>query len=88
MKQFLKHILKDKTGTYSMREVVIAISMLLVVISWLTQLIFHIATPEYMFYSIVSLIATGCFGYSIEKKPTDTTNTSNAAATNDTIKFD
>ncbi len=71
MLNYLKNILKDKTGAYSLREIVIAISMLLVIISWLTQLVFHIATPEYMFYSIVSLIATGCFGYSIEKKPTE-----------------
>jgi hypothetical protein len=77
MKDFFKHILKDKTGAYSLRELVIAISMLLVVISWLTQLIFNIATPEYMFYSIVSMIATGCFGYSIEKKPNDITNDTN-----------
>lgn len=72
MTNYLKHILKDKTGAYSLREIVIAISMLLVIISWLTQLLFNITTPEYMFYSIVSLIATGCFGYSIEKKPSDT----------------
>lgn len=72
MTDYWKNILKDKTGAYSLREIVIAISMLLVMISWLTQLVFNIATPEYMFYSIVSLIATGCFGYSIEKKTTDT----------------
>lgn len=71
MKTYIQNILKDKTGAYSLREIVIAISMLLVVISWLSQLIFKVATPEYMFYSIVSLIATGCFGYSIEKKPND-----------------
>ena len=74
MLNFLKNILKDKTGSYSLRELVIAIAMLLVVISWITQLLFHIATPEYMFYSIVSLIATGCFGYSIEKKPSENSN--------------
>lgn len=68
MIQFLKQILKDKTENYSLRELVIAISMALVVISWITQLVFNISTPEYMFYSIVSLIAAGCFGYSIEKK--------------------
>jgi hypothetical protein len=60
--------LKDKTENYSLRELVIAISMALVVISWFTQLIFNISVPEYMFYSIVSLIAAGCFGYSIERK--------------------
>lgn len=69
MRDFLKHILKDKTGNYSLREFIIAISMVLVIISWLCQLIFQVATPEYMFYSVVSLIAAGCFGYSIEKKP-------------------
>lgn len=69
MMQFLRQILKDKTENYSLRELVIAISMALVVISWITQLVFNISTPEYMFYSIVSLIAAGCFGYSIERKP-------------------
>lgn len=68
MSNFLKNILKDKTGSYSLRELVIAISMALVVLSWIAQLVFDITTPEYMFYSIVSLIAAGCFGYSIEKK--------------------
>ncbi len=68
MSNFLKNILKDKTGNYSLREMVIAISMALVVLSWIAQLLFEITTPEYMFYSIVSLIAAGCFGYSIEKK--------------------
>ena len=68
MSDFLKDLLKDKTNGYSLREVIIAISMLLVVASWIAQLVFNISTPEYMFYSIVSLIAAGCFGYSIEKK--------------------
>jgi len=72
MTEFLKNILKDKTGNYSLRELAIAISMLLVIASWVAQLVFNISTPEYMFYSIVSLIATGCFGYSIERKPTNT----------------
>jgi TctA family transporter len=69
MNDFLKELLKDKTDAYSLREVIIAICMLLVIASWVAQLVFKIATPEYMFYSIISLIATGCFGYSIEKKP-------------------
>jgi hypothetical protein len=66
---FLKDLLRDKLGSFSLRELVIAISMLLVVSSWVAQLVFNIPTPEYMFYSVVSLIAAGCFGYSIEKKP-------------------
>lgn len=68
MSNFLKHLLKDKTGNYSLREMIIAISMVLIITSWVAQLVFNITTPEYMFYSIVSLIAAGCFGYSIEKK--------------------
>lgn len=69
MSNFLKELLKDKTNGYSLREVIIAICMLLVIASWVAQLVFNITTPEYMFYSIVSLIAAGCFGYSIERKP-------------------
>ena len=69
MNDFLKELLKDKPDAYSLREVIIAICMLLVIASWVAQLVFKISTPEYMFYSIISLIATGCFGYSIERKP-------------------
>ncbi|MBX3164681.1 MAG: hypothetical protein KF900_09375 [Bacteroidetes bacterium] len=54
-----------------MRELIIAICMLLVIASWIAQLLFNVTTPEYMFYSIVSLIAAGCFGYSIERRPTN-----------------
>jgi hypothetical protein len=68
MLNFLKTLLKDKTDNYSLREVVIAICMLLIISSWVAQLALKVATPEFMFYSIVSLVATGCFGYSIEKK--------------------
>lgn len=64
---YLKELLKDKTKNYSLREFVIAICMLLIVSSWFAQLLFNVSTPEYMIYSIVSLIAAGCFGYSIEK---------------------
>ena len=71
MTNFLKDLLKDKADGYSLREVIIAISMILIISSWIAQLVFNITTPEYMFYSIVSLIAAGCFGYSIEKKSTN-----------------
>lgn len=65
--KYLKELLKDKTHNYSLREFVIVICILLIVTSWFAQLLFGLQTPEYMFYSIVSLIAAGCFGYSIEK---------------------
>ena len=71
---FLKELLKDKTNGYSLREVIIALCMLLVIASWVAQLLFNVATPEYMFYSIVSLIAAGCFGYSIERRPNNNNN--------------
>ena len=64
---YLKELLKDKTNNYSLREFVIAICVILIVSSWFAQLLFSVSTPEYMFYSIVSLIAAGCFGYSIER---------------------
>lgn len=64
----MNEFLKDKTGNYSLRELVIAISMVLIVASWIAQLVFAISTPEYMFYAIVSLVAAGCFGYSLERK--------------------
>ena len=70
MKELFKDLLRDKAGRYSLREVVIALCLLLILSSWVAQLVFGISTPEYMFYSIVSLIAAGCFGYSIEKKTT------------------
>lgn len=69
MSNYFKNLLRDKTNNYSLRELVIAISMVLVIASFVAQLVFNVSTPEFMFYSIVSLIATGCFGYSIEKKP-------------------
>lgn len=63
----MKKLLKDKHDNYSMRELVIALAMLLIVASWIANLAFGVATPEHMFYALVSLIATGCFGYSIER---------------------
>lgn len=67
--KYLKELLKDKTHNYSLREFVIALCMILIVVSWFAQILFNKSTPEFMFYSIVSLVAAGCFGYSIERKP-------------------
>lgn len=64
---YLQQLLKDKSNNYSLRELVIAICLLLVILSWIAEIFFGLDTPEYMFYAIISLIATGCFGYSIEK---------------------
>jgi hypothetical protein len=68
MKQFLKEILRDKNGAFSLRECLIAILIIIILVSWIAQQFFSKAVPEFMFYSFISLIAAGCFGYSIEKK--------------------
>ena len=68
MKQFLKEILRDKNGAFSLRECLIAILIVIILVSWIAQQFFSKAVPEFMFYSFISLIAAGCFGYSIEKK--------------------
>ena len=68
MTTFLKTLLKDKHHSYSLRELAIAICMLLLISSWVAELCFGVHTPEHMIYALVSLIAAGCFGYSIEKQ--------------------
>jgi len=68
MKNFIKELLKDKDGGYSLREVTIAILVVAVLISWIAKQFYSKDIPEFMFYSFVSLIGAGCFGYSIEKK--------------------
>lgn len=68
MKTFLKELLKDKNGSFSIRELAIAIFILVTIISWVGKQFYGRDVPESMFYSFVSLIAAGCFGYSLEKK--------------------
>jgi hypothetical protein len=69
MKQFIKQVLQDKTGSYSMRELVIAILLAAILISWIAAQFYGKTVPEFMFFSFTSLIAAGCFGYTLEKKP-------------------
>lgn len=68
MKQFFKQILSDKNHSFSIRELTIGVLLLVLIISWIGQQFFSKAVPEFMFYSFTSLIAAGCFGYSLEKK--------------------
>ena len=70
MKQFIQQLLKDKLGSYSMREAVIGILLVVLIISWIAQQFFNKCVPEFMFYTFGSLIAAGCFGYTFEKKGT------------------
>jgi choline-glycine betaine transporter len=70
LKTFFKQILRYKNGEFSLRETVIAILVFIIIISWVGQQFFGKAVPEFMFYSFTSLVAAGCFGYSLEKKST------------------
>ncbi|RYY91014.1 MAG: hypothetical protein EOO15_00290 [Chitinophagaceae bacterium] len=74
MKAFLLEILRDKNGQFSIRECLIAVIILMIVASWIAQQFFQKPVPEFMFYSFTSLIASGCFGYSIERKTSSTEN--------------
>ncbi|MBI3502296.1 MAG: hypothetical protein HY063_10930 [Bacteroidetes bacterium] len=77
MTDFVKQILKDKDGSYALRETVTLIFVAVTLISWLAQQFFGITVPEYMFYSFVSIIGAGCFGYSIERKTKTINETKN-----------
>jgi hypothetical protein len=68
MKHFLQQLFKDKNGEFSLRELVIALFIVVIIVSWISQQFFRLAVPEFMFYSFVSLVGAGCFGYSLEKK--------------------
>jgi len=72
MKNFFKQLFKDKNNQYSLREIVISLFVLAVLVSWVAKQFYGKDVPEFMFYSFVSLIGAGCFGYSIEKKTTIT----------------
>jgi len=68
MKQFFTELLKDKNNNFSLREIAIAVFILVVLVSWIGKQFYNHEVPEFMFYSFVSLIGAGCFGYSLEKK--------------------
>ena len=68
MKNFLIQLFKDKNENFSLREIAIALFVLVIIVSWISQQFFHLDVPEFMFYSFVSLVGAGCFGYSIERK--------------------
>lgn len=71
LKPFIQQLLKDKNGSYSLREVVIAVLLLVLVVSWIGQQFFGKQVPESMFFTLASLIAAGTFGYSFERKAID-----------------
>ena len=67
---FIQQLFKDKNNCYSLREVVIAILVIAIIISWIAKQFYQKDIPEFMFYAFASLIGAGCFGYSLEKKTT------------------
>lgn len=68
MINFLKQLVQDKNGNYSLREVVTILLVLVMLMSWAAQQFLGKSVPEFMFYAFTSLVAAGCFGYSIERK--------------------
>ena len=68
MKIFLQQLFKDKNGSFSLRELAVALFISIIVVSWIAQQFFSRDIPEFMFYSFVSLVGAGCFGYSLERK--------------------
>lgn len=68
MKTFFQQLFKDKNGNFSLREFAVAIFLILIVVSWIAQQFFRLDIPEFMFYSFITMIGAGYFGYSIEKK--------------------
>ncbi len=68
MKNFVQQLFRDKNGSFSLRELAIALFIFIIIVSWIAQQFFNLNVPEFMFYSFVSLVGAGCFGYSLEKK--------------------
>ena len=68
VKEYFCSLLRDKNGYYNLRETVTALFVVVILISWIAEQFFELKVPEYMFYSFVSLVGAGCFGYSIERK--------------------
>ncbi len=82
MKNFLKEILRDKNGHFSLRELILSILVLIIITSWIAQQFFGKVVPEFMFYSFTSLVAAGCFGYSIERRSFEQPTNSNQQINN------
>jgi hypothetical protein len=72
MKTYLKEIFKDKNGQYSLRELAVAVLLLMLLTSWAADQFFNKPVHEFIFYSIASLTGAGCFSYSLERKTPET----------------
>lgn len=81
-KGFFNQLLRDKHGNHNLREMVTLLFVIVTLVSWVAQQFFGVEVPEFMFYSFVSLVGAGCFGYSIER------GVSYASNKRRTIKYD
>ncbi|GGA89922.1 hypothetical protein [Puia dinghuensis] len=70
VQKFLSQLFQDKNGSYSLREIVVLLFIAVILVSWIARQFFGREVPEFMFYSFVSLVGAGVFGYSLEKKCT------------------
>jgi len=68
MKNFIQQLFQDKNNNYSIREFAVGLFITVIITSWIARQFFKLEVPEFMFYSFVSLVGAGCFGYSFEKK--------------------
>lgn len=68
MKHFIITLFKDKNGEYSFRELAVCVLLIILIVSWIGQQFLGKDIPEFMFFSIASLLAAGCFGYSMERR--------------------
>ncbi len=68
IKAFLTQLFQDKNGSYSLREVVTVLFIAAILVAWIARQFFKLDIPEFMFYSFVSLVGAGCFGYSLERR--------------------
>lgn len=75
LKQFFRELMQDKQGNYNLRELATLLFILIVFVSWIADQFFSFKMTEYMFYSFVSLIGAGLFGYSLERRPASGTDT-------------
>jgi len=54
--QFISQLFQDKNGSYSLREVVVLLFITAILVSWIARQFFRLDVPEFMFYSLVSLV--------------------------------
>jgi uncharacterized membrane protein YfcA len=68
--EFIKKTFLDKQQNPSGRELTIFLFVLMVVASWIGEQFFGKHIPEFMFISLVSLVAAGIGLYTFEKPNT------------------